>query len=1119
MVSGSASVASTETGRRITADLDAELAALTPDQLDPLFGGTSTLDVDVTIDGGVARIETARVVSSLADITASGTLDLAGPDTDATLTARFGPADGSPLRIEETGAGPLVLDDVALDARITGPIGRPQFRLDIGGEALEVSGLKLDDFSLGLEGEGAVPSPASPLEVAVRAQGRLEAAERLGIPGAAQGDIVLDTRVSLTSFDDIAIQALDLATGELNLQAQGSVSPQTAGFDLTFDLDARSPDTGYAIADGLLAGDVAASGRALRDPETQTLLFDGVSLTSETLALSLSGQGNAQTIDVDAQVTLKDLSALSPQAEGSVSARATLSGTRAAPVLDLDATGQDVVLAGQAFTRPQLTVDAVLDAQAPSGDLAFTGALGGEPIDVTARIATGEDGVRRLTGLDARVASASLTGELALPREGAPTGTLAFAAPDLSDIAPLLLTELAGALDAEIALGPDETASVTLQGRDIAAAGATVGTVSADLTVETWLSQPTPQGQASIRDLAVGGLAIPTLDLTARQTGENAFATTLTAEAEGVDVSAEANVLFSDEGTRIELSALQLDGQGLDTELAGPAALVLGQDATRIEEAVLLLGGGRVSVEGLLSPRLDLQLGLADVSLAIADGFAPDLALDGVVNGAASVTGDPADPEAVFEVVVSDVTAAPLTNLNAPPLTLDTSGRYAAGRIDAEARVTGPNGAAIDLTSETLDVDGLLARVTVLGEPATAEWTAQVTADAIETAGVRAASLDIALDGQGLTISPETPILLDLDGSADLSGEALPPVLTGRLALDAAASIPSLDNILVQRARASVGETSLTLSGRVNATTPAFDLTVDGDANSPQTGIAALDGLLRGDVDLSGGLQGNVAADTYTLANLQLTAPALDIALTGTIAPQTVDVDAEATLRDLSALSAQAAGAVTLTANLSGARTAPVLNLDASGDDVVLAGQAFTRPNLTVDATLDPQAPSGDLAFTGRLGDQPVDVSARIETDADGVRRLTDLDARIASARLTGELALPREGAPTGTLALDAPDLSEIGPLVLTELAGALEAEVDLGAGRDGDRVPRGPEHRGRRRDARQRLGRRDGRGLGSASRRHRARPRSATSPSRVSRSRPSTSRPARPARTPSRRC
>ena len=711
-----------------------------------------------------------------------------------------------------------------------------------------------------------------------------------------------------------------------------------------------------------------------------------MTLTSDTVALSLSGQGNAQTIDVDAEVTLKDLSALSPQAEGSVSARATLSGPRTAPTLDLDASGDDVVLAGQAFARPQLTVDATLDAQAPSGDLAFTGELGGEAVDVSARIETDADGVRRLTDLDARVASARLTGELALPREGAPTGTLALDAPDLSDIAPLVLTELAGALEAEIALGADETATVSLEGRDIAAAGATIGTVSADVTVDTWLSQPTPQGEASIRDLAVAGLAIPTLDLTARQTGENAFATTLTAEAEGVDVAAEANVLFEDDGTRIELSALSLDGQGLDTELAGPAALVLGTDATRIEEAVLLLGGGRVSVEGLLSPRLDLQLGLADVSLDVAEGFAPDLALDGVVNGAASVTGDPADPEAVFEVVVSEVTAAPLADLNAPPLTLETSGRYASGRIDASASITGPNGAAIDLASETLTAEGLLARVTVLGEPATAEWTARVTADAIETAGVRAASLDLALDGQGLTIAPETPILLDLDGSADLSGEALPPVLSGRLTLDAAASIPSLDNILVQRARASVGDTSLTLSGRVNATAPAFDLTIDGDANSPQTGIAALDGLLRGDVDLSGGLQGNIAAGTYTLANLQLSAPALDIALTGTIAPQTVDVDAQATLRDLSTLSAQAEGSVTLTANLSGPRTAPVLDLDASGDDVVLAGQAFARPQLTVDATLDPQAPSGDVAFTGRLGDQPVDVSARIETDADGLR-------------------------------------------------------------------------------------------------------------------------------------
>ncbi len=1047
VVSGTATVAGTPTGRRITTDLDAQLTALLPDGIDPLFAGTSTLDVDLIVDGTLARIAEARIVSEVADIEASGTLDLSGPDTDAALTVRLGPQEGEPLRIEDTGAGPLTLDAVALDARVTGPLGRPQWRVNLSGDALEISGLSLADFSLDADGEGAAPSPASPLDIALRAEGQLQAAERLGIPGAAQGDVAIDTTLSIASLDDIAIEALALSTDALELEANGSVSPQSLGFDLAFDLSARSPQTGIAIADALLAGDVTASGRALRDPATEALLFDGVALTSDVVTVSLDGQGNAQGLDIDAEVALNDLSALSPQAQGSARLSANVSGTMTAPRLDLDASGDDVVLAGQAFTDPVLRVDATLDPQAPDGDIAFTGRLGGETVDVTARIETDEAGVRRLTDLDARIASARLTGDLALPREGAPTGTLLLDAPDLEPIGPLALTELAGALRAEIALGADETAALTLQGSDLAAAGAVIGSVEADIAVERWLDQPRPEGRAAVRDIAVGGLAVPTLDITFSQTGADAFATTLTAEAEGIAIAAEAAVTFEEDATRVDLTTLELDGRGLDTELAGPATLVLGQDATRIEDAVLLLGGGRVSVSGLVSPRLDLELGLDAVSLAIADAFAPDLELTGLVNGRATVVGDAANPEASFDVAVLDVTARPLADLSVPPLTLQASGGYAAGRIDAQADLTAANGAPISFTGDALAAEGLRARLTLLGEPASAAWTAAVTADVLTTAGVRAEALDLTLNGTGLAIGEDTPLLLDLDGSARLSGDPLPPALTGDLVLAATASIPTLERILIQRAEARVDETRLTLSGRANALAPSFDLTIDGDAASPETGIAALDGLLRGDVDVSGGLEGDVAAETYTLDNLRLASPALDIALDGTVTAETVDLTATGTLADLSSVSEQASGRIALDAALTGARAAPDFTATVTGSSVTLAGTRLTDPRLEASGTLDPNALAADAVLTGALGGETIDARVTLTTTEDGTRRLDGIDARIGGARLTGDLALPAEGAPTGAVSLDIPSLATIAPLLLTDAdaaSGSLRADVRL---------------------------------------------------------------------------
>ena len=522
----------------------------------------------------------------------------------------------------------------------------------------------------------------------------------------------------------------------------------------------------------------------------------------------------------------------------------------------------------------------------------------------------------------------------------------------------------------------------------------------------------------------------------------------LTAEAEGVDVSAEANVLFSDEGTRIELSALSLDGRGLDTELAGPAALVLGEDATRIEEAVLLLGGGRVSVEGLLAPQFDLDLAISDVSLDIANGFVPDLALGGVVNGTASVTGASSDPQASFQIVVSDVTAAPLADLNAPPLTLRRVGQLRSrphrrhGRGDGSERRGDQlhlrdarrRRAARPRDRARRARDGGVGRASDGGRHRDGRRARRVARPRARRPGPH----DIARD-----TDPPRP---RWRGRPLRRGAAAGPHRT----TGCSTRLPpfqSLDNIRVQRARASVGDTSLTLSGRVDATTPAFDLTVDGDANSPETGIAALDGLLRGDVDLSGDLQGDVTAGTYTLRDLRLAAPAIDVTLAGTVGAETVDLSATGTLADLSSVSPQASGRVMLDARLTGPRAAPQFDATVTGTSVTLAGTRLIDPRLEATGTLDPAQLAADARLTGQLGDQPIDAQVSLTTAEDGTRVLEGIDARIGRARLTGDLRLPPEGAPQGEVSLDIPDLSAVAPLFLTNAgaaSGSLQADVAL---------------------------------------------------------------------------
>ena len=73
----------------------------------------------------------------------------------------------------------------------------------------------------------------------------------------------------------------------------------------------------------------------------------------------------------------------------------------------------------------------------------------------------------------------------------------------------------------------------------------------------------------------------------------------------------------------------------------------------------------------------------------------------------------------------------------------------------------------------------------------------------------------------------------------------------------------------------------------------------------------------------------------------------------------------------------------------------------------------------------------------------PRDVAEKI-AHANGDGPYVDLTASVGTARIEGTLALPADAAPRGRLVVSAPDLSHLGPLLLAELGGALDAEIEI---------------------------------------------------------------------------
>jgi translocation and assembly module TamB len=179
------------------------------------------------------------------------------------------------------------------------------------------------------------------------------------------------------------------------------------------------------------------------------------------------------------------------------------------------------------------------------------------------------------------------------------------------------------------------------------------------------------------------------------------------------------------------------------------------------------------------------------------------------------------------------------------------------------------------------------------------------------------------------------------------------------------------------------------------------------------------------------------------LHDVALTSDVIAARLGGEILPETMDLTASAVIEELARLDARAAGTVELEATLTGPRDAPQADVSGRGREMVLMDKPFRNVVFEAAALLDPDELTAALRLTGDLDQQPVDISATL-APADGGGPNVDLAATVGTRAHRGRAGDPSEGAPSGRLVVSAPDLSHLGPLLLTELGGALDAEIEI---------------------------------------------------------------------------
>ena len=342
-------------------------------------------------------------------------------------------------------------------------------------------------------------------------------------------------------------------------------------------------------------------------------------------------------------------------------------------------------------------------------------------------------------------------------------------------------------------------------------------------------------------------------------------------------------------------------------------------------------------------------------------------------------------------------------------------------------------------------VKGLHASLALNGALATPDWQVSAGWTTLTSDRLQSDDLKATLAGHGLlpgaqpvTFRGSVTTVLGAGGNSDM-----PPALLGNMSGVLSGTWNDGDLIALNAANVSVGAVKMAATGSLKPQAGSFDLTLSAATRSPQTGNGLVDQMLAGDVSIRGQVSSGQQTGIIIKA-VDLSAPALSARLDGTVGPGAANLTFAAKLPDLKLIRSDVTGSIDAEATLAGPWDRLKATLTGRGENMTLLGKAFEQPSLNAALTLAGPSYDGQVSLDGSLDGKPVQLRATLATEDGGTLVLREVSARAGSASASGTLQWPPGGPPTGKLTFDAPDLSDVGPLLLTKLSGSLAGEIGM---------------------------------------------------------------------------
>ncbi|HEY0032934.1 MAG TPA: translocation/assembly module TamB, partial [Devosia sp.] len=886
-LSGTATIQQQPEGFAVDADLRGPLSTLVAEQYRPFFGAETALSANallrseggfsitgLRLSGGQLSLEVAadttpdnflRTLALNAVIADSNgapvTLPVPGSATQvntAQLAVAFGGEGNEDWNATLAVAGyktdGFAADNVALmiggvASNLNNPLTR---RVTFNGDG-SVSGLAAsqeveaalgDAIGIGIAGlwNSGQPVELAELRVAGEALTAALSGQLNGLDFT--GDIGIET-ASIAPFAGLAGRQLN---GGLSLKATGSIMPVSGGFDLTLDgtgTDLRIDDE---LADRLLAGNVALTGRVARGPTG--LSADDFRIANQQVQVLADGTYSSEIADFAFNLDLSDLALLSEQASGPLKIMGTAKGADSVIDLDLTGTVASGTLAGRQLREASLGFAGQYRVDTLAGTISGEAGLDGFRTALSAGLNV-SPAEQALSNIEFQAAGTRITGDLAhVTLTGLVNGAVNVVSPDVSVPAALALLKASGAVNADVTLEPEngkQSASVRADVRGLRVNDVAVGAADVSADIGDLFGVPVINGSVNGTDIAAAGVTVRRLMATAAQSGTSTSFDAQAALATGTDVDVAGALTPVEGGYRLALERAELAQGELSARLAQPTVLQIAGSNVSLEALRFDVGSGSISATGSAGAQLDITLDINALPLSIANAVLPNLGLAGTLSGRANIGGTGSDPRVRFEAQGQGINANAIDGYGIAPLRLAATGSYAGNVVTlASLRADGSGGLTLS-GSGTVPLTGGGLDVAVSGSAPLALGNQYVLDRGGQLSGV-----------------------LNLD--ARVSGSLASPQFGGRVSTRGAGYVDPELNLRLQ---------NITGSASLNGSNLQIDTLSAGLATGGTVSAS-------GSVGLTGGLPANVRiglnSARYADGNLFVATASGDLALTGNLA-------------------------------------------------------------------------------------------------------------------------------------------------------------------------------------------------------------------------------------------